>query len=110
MANRTVVIIKEGEGEYDSYVEYPTDVYIVPRKKFNAELEYHKYFFAKIKERTQIPIEWRKTDHSEGIYYPKQIKGAEAKLLKQIATEYDIKHFLEIECKAKRVDFSEYMK
>jgi len=105
MKNKTIVIIKHGEGEYDDYYEYVTDVYIVPRKDFDVEKEYAKYLYEKIKMLTLVNIEWKKFQHGgEGIFYPKPLKRKEQKVVNQVIREHDIKTFLETEFKAKRCD------
>lgn len=112
MKNRTVVIVQKGEGEYDSYCEQVTDVYIVPRKAFGVEMAYNKYAYRVIKENfPETGIEWRVwknaqgNTYNEGTFYPKQPTSKQAKAIGNLLKIHDIHTFLKNECKAKQVEY-----
>lgn len=112
MKNQTVVIILKGDGEYDSYIEHPTDVYIVPRKNFEVDMAYNKYLYEVVKKNfPETEVEWKVWKnptgniYNEGMFYPKRIMIKQLKIIKKFLENHDIHTFLKNECKAKPVQY-----
>jgi DNA/RNA endonuclease YhcR with UshA esterase domain len=109
MKNSTIVILKKGEGEYDSYQEDITDVYIVRRKKFNVESEYNHYLFKRAFD-LLLPFTLKEENNFYHITLGVKLNKEQKKIWKKIIEFHTIHFFLENVIKAKKCNStSEYL-
>lgn len=111
MKKGTVIILKEGDGEYESYTETIMATYFTDKHIQNINMAYHRFLYKKY---TEAGFKYKLHENGDGFIQPvdendvlrKQSKR-ELQIIRGIVLTYTITYFIEKVIKAKRINFTE---
>lgn len=102
-----ILIIKKGEGEYDSYYEYVESVWSIRKKKFDFEQEYQKHLVEKYQQ-AGLPVNLRIDNRgsANGIDFT-LLKKKDFKQVSKVAKEWTPERFVKEVLRGKQLTFQD---